>query len=98
MKLTKLAYLIRNREHTIAIFGMARLVKNDAGRISLVGGSLDDRRAAREWCSHFLHEAAIDYGCSGSSHRNSPTAKAPEGPSERALASQLNPHNHLQAA
>ena len=60
MKFNKLAYLIRNRGTTIAIFGQARLLKTDAGRITLEGGSLDDRRAAQEWCSLFLHTAAID--------------------------------------
>ena len=43
----------------IATFGAARLVKAGTGRIKLIGGSPDDRRTAREWCSLFLHEAAI---------------------------------------
>ena len=59
MKLKKLAYLIRNRESTLAVFGSARLVKHLDGRLELLGGTPDDRRAAREWCSLFLHEAAI---------------------------------------
>lgn len=60
MILKKLADLIWNGGNPVAVFGGARLVKNHAGRITLRGGSLDDRRAAREWCSHFLHEAVID--------------------------------------
>lgn len=60
MKFSKLAYLIRNRGTTIAIFGRAQLVKDHAGRITLQGGSPDDRQAAKEWCSLFLHNAAIE--------------------------------------
>jgi len=60
MTFKRLAYLIRNGGSTIAIFGAARLIQNAAGHIELRGGSLSDRRAAREWCSHFLHEAVID--------------------------------------
>lgn len=44
---------------TLATFGQARLVKHLDGRIELLGGSTDDRRAAREWCSLFLHEAVF---------------------------------------
>jgi hypothetical protein len=59
MFIQKLGYLIRNRGNTIAIFGKARLTRDAAGRINLYGGTLSDRRAAAEWCSHFLHEALI---------------------------------------
>lgn len=80
MKFQKLAYLIRNRENTIGIFGTARLVKDSAGNIQLHGGSLDDRRAAR------------DYLRQGGGNRNLPTAKVPAGPSLRAQASQWCSH------
>ena len=60
MKLTQLAELLRPREETIAVFGMARLIKHLDGRIECRGGSTADRRAAREWCSYFLHEAIIE--------------------------------------
>ncbi len=43
----------------IANFGAARLVKDLNGKFSLIGGTPNDRAAAREWCSHFLHEAVI---------------------------------------
>ena len=44
---------------TLASIGEARLVKHLSGKIELLGGSPDDRRAAKEWCSLFLHEAVI---------------------------------------
>jgi hypothetical protein len=40
-------------------FGNAKLVKKLSGKVVLLGGSRDDRRAAREWCSLFLHEAVL---------------------------------------
>jgi hypothetical protein len=59
MFIKKLAYIISNRDNTIATFGKARLTKDLSGRIHLHGGTIDDRRAAQEWCSMFLHEARI---------------------------------------
>lgn len=44
---------------TLASFGEARLVKQLDGKIELIGGAREERRAAREWCSLFLHEAAV---------------------------------------
>jgi hypothetical protein len=44
---------------TLARFGEARLVKDLSGKIELLGGSPDDRREARQWCSMFMHEAII---------------------------------------
>jgi hypothetical protein len=47
---------LRAGHQIIAVFGVARLVKNLDGRHELVGGTADDRAAAREWCSMFAHE------------------------------------------
>ena len=43
----------------IAIFGDARLVQFLDGRLELKGGSKEDRQAAHEWISMFLHEAVV---------------------------------------
>ena len=59
MNIHKLTDWIRPEHTTLATFGEAQLVKHRDGKIELLGGSLDDRRVAREWCSHFLHNAAI---------------------------------------
>ncbi len=59
MKLNRIAWLTRDEGETLAVFGAARLVKYLDGKIELRGGGRDDRRAAREWCSMFLHEAAV---------------------------------------
>lgn len=59
MKLNRLAWLKEDQGELIATFGDARLVKCLDGKIKLLGGSPDDRTAAREWCSLFLHEALI---------------------------------------
>ena len=60
MKLKYLLDQLRGRDgETIAVFGAARLVKQLDGKIQLLGGTPEDRRAAREWCSMFLHEAAV---------------------------------------
>jgi hypothetical protein len=59
MTLKKLAYIIRHRRNTIAIFGNAQLVRDAAGCVTLEGGSVADRQAALEWCSLFLHKAPI---------------------------------------
>ena len=63
MKFNRLAWFARDEGETIAVFGDARLVKKLCGKLELRGGSPDDRRAAREWCSMFLHEAAL--ACAG---------------------------------
>jgi len=59
MKLNPLAWFKRAEGETLAVFGKARLIKQLTGRIELVGGTADDRTAAKEWASFFLHEAAI---------------------------------------
>jgi hypothetical protein len=59
MKLNQLAWRTRDEGELIASFGDARLVKYLDGKIALVGGTRDERHAAREWCSLFLHEAAV---------------------------------------
>ena len=59
MKSNLLAWLKRDEGETLAHFGDAKLVKKLTGKIELVGGSADDRAAAREWVSLFLHEATV---------------------------------------
>ena len=59
MRLNRIAWFTRDEGETLAVFGAARLVKHLDGKIQLLGGTPDDRRAAREWCSMFLHEAAV---------------------------------------
>lgn len=54
-----LEFLRRSDGETLAWFGDARLVKYPDGKIKLLGGSLADHAAAREWCSLFLHEAIL---------------------------------------
>lgn len=46
-----------NEAETIACFGKAKLVKKLDGTYELVGGSRNDRTAAREWISLFFHVA-----------------------------------------
>ena len=41
----------------LAVFGDARLVKLVCGRLELRGGTPNDRVAAKEWISLFMHEA-----------------------------------------
>ncbi len=43
----------------IAWFGEAKLVKFLDGKLELREGSKDDRIAAREWISLFMHEAVV---------------------------------------
>lgn len=59
MKLKHFVVPAQSEGETIASFGAARLVKNLNGKFQLIGGSAEDRVAAREWCSLFLHEAII---------------------------------------
>lgn len=59
MKLHPSTWFTRDEGETIAVFGDARLVKKLDGKLELRGGSPGDRSAAKEWCSLFLHEAAV---------------------------------------
>jgi hypothetical protein len=59
MKRNLLAWLKRDEAETLATFGDAKLIKKSTGKIELVGGSPEDRIAAREWVSLFLHEAMV---------------------------------------
>jgi hypothetical protein len=43
----------------IAFFGDAKLVKTNDCRYELHGGSNEDRIAAKEWVSMFMHEAVL---------------------------------------
>jgi len=54
-----LKYLRRREGEFIARIGESELIRHLNGRYELRGGSLDDRRAAREWISLFLHEAVV---------------------------------------
>ena len=59
MKLRNLIEIILGRSKIVARFGTAKLVEEPRGRFQLVGGSAEDRLAAREWASLFLHEAVL---------------------------------------
>lgn len=52
-------YLWRERGELIASWGEAKLLRHLDGHYELRGGSSEDRQAAREWISMFLHEAVI---------------------------------------
>jgi len=54
MKFNALFRAGQTEGETIATFGDARLVKKLSGKIELIGGSPEDRDAAREWYSRFL--------------------------------------------
>ena len=54
-----LEYLNRQRGELIASWGDAELVRHLNGRYELRGGTPEDRQAAREWMSLFLHEAVV---------------------------------------
>jgi len=58
MKLTAL-FSGRDDGEVLAYFGQARLVKKLDGKLELVGGTNEDRTAAREWISMFFHEAVV---------------------------------------
>ena len=45
------------REEVIALFGEARIIRND-GKVYLRGGSMADRTEALEWLAMFLPEEA----------------------------------------
>jgi hypothetical protein len=55
----KLFPLFKSEGKVIASFGEARLIKTLDGRLELKGGSREDRQAAQEWISMFLHEAVV---------------------------------------
>ena len=48
-----------NQTEVVATFGQAKLMKNLDGKLELIGGSKDDRLAAHEWISLFMHEAIV---------------------------------------
>ena len=52
-------YLRRERGELIASWGEAELIRHLDGRYELRGGTPEDRQAAREWISMFLHQAAV---------------------------------------
>ncbi len=49
--------LTSKNEHLITTFGQARLVTLRDGSTALRGARADDRTAAKEWISLFMHEA-----------------------------------------
>jgi hypothetical protein len=49
----------KDEGETIASFGEAKLIKFLDGRLELKGGSKEDRDAAHEWISLFMHEAVV---------------------------------------
>jgi len=59
MKLTQLIEAVMQQTKTVARFGTARLIQAPSGRFQLVGGTTEERLAAREWASMFLHEAVL---------------------------------------
>ena len=60
MKLRHLVEATRASEGSvIAQFGGASLIRQRDGQWQLRGGSREDRLAAREWISLFLHEAVV---------------------------------------
>jgi hypothetical protein len=58
---------------TIAHFGAARLVRHFDGPYELVGGTVEDRAAAREWCSLFAPQVVF----SGTPRHTPAIASAP---------------------
>ncbi|HEY9171566.1 MAG TPA: hypothetical protein VI136_04700 [Verrucomicrobiae bacterium] len=54
-----LEYMRHQRGKLIACWGEAELVRHLDGRYELRGGTPEDRQAAREWVSLFLHEAVV---------------------------------------
>ena len=57
MRLKTLDWLKPTDEELIASFGEARLVRDLDGKYKLLGGTADDRTAAKEWISLFMHKA-----------------------------------------
>ena len=62
MKLKQVIESILHQTTTVARFGTARLIQMPSGRFLLVGGTTEERFAAREWASLFLHEAVLSEG------------------------------------
>jgi hypothetical protein len=50
---------IRTEGEIIACFGQARLVRKLDGKSELIGGSEQDRLAAREWISMFWNDVVV---------------------------------------
>jgi len=59
MRIKKWFQQFDNEGELIACFGQARLVRKLDGKIELVGGSHQDRLAAREWISLFWHDVVV---------------------------------------
>ena len=49
----------KNKNVVLVRFGKAELIKTKDAKYQLRGASQDDRIAAREWVSLFLHEAVF---------------------------------------
>ena len=49
----------KDEGEVIAEFGEAQLVKLLTGKLELRGGSREDRLAAKEWVSLFMHDAVV---------------------------------------
>jgi hypothetical protein len=64
MRLKTIDWLRPADEELIAAFGEARLLRGLDGRFELRGGTPEDRTAANEWISLFLHEA-VPHICGG---------------------------------
>ena len=60
MKIDLTTGFAQSQDEMIAGFGDARILRKLNGRFKLIGGSLEDRRASREWCSLFLDEAVFE--------------------------------------
>jgi len=59
MKIKNWFVPLRDEGEMIACFGRARLMRRLNGRVELVGGTREDRGAAREWISLFFHELVV---------------------------------------
>jgi hypothetical protein len=60
MKTSLMLHTIRmNHGEVIAGWGDARLIRRPDGRHQLVGGTAEDRAAAREWISLFAHDIVL---------------------------------------
>jgi hypothetical protein len=58
MRFKDLDWIRPMEEQLVASFGDARLVRQlDGGKMELKGGTPEDRTAAKEWISLFMHEA-----------------------------------------
>jgi hypothetical protein len=59
MKLNQVFSGLLGDGELIAFFGEARLIKRLDRKFELRGGSPEDRCAAREWISLFMHEVVL---------------------------------------